>query len=323
MTVETSMEHSDTFPCFGTTCGAWVIGDGQLGDARSAVAAIRRQLLAWHGQFSRFEPDSELSRLNRDPRTTVPISATMAHFVEAAVAAASLTGGLVDPTLLTEIERAGYDSHHERSLRRELLIAGAPTRSAASPRASERWRSLEVDHMARTVTRPPGLALDSGGVAKGMFADLLGAQLRRYESYAVDCGGDLMIGGAGGLVRAVEVRSPFGDDVLHTFELVESGVATSGIAKRSWLGDDGHPAHHLLDPLTGRPAYTGVAQVTALAPSGAEAEALAKAALLAGPDAAAGWLPHGGLIVDDDGRCRVVRASVSRRWSTARSATPV
>jgi thiamine biosynthesis lipoprotein len=126
------------------------------------------------------------------------------------------------------------------------------------------------------------------------------------ESYAIDCGGDLMIGGSGGLPRAVEVRSPFGDEVLHTFELVQSGVATSGIGKRSWLDGDGRPAHHLLDPATGRPAYTGVAQVTALAPSAAEAEARAKAALLSGPDAAARWLPYGGLIVEDDGTCRMV-----------------
>jgi thiamine biosynthesis lipoprotein len=306
MTAVPVVEQSETFPCFGTTCGAWVIGDSALGDARAAVTAIRRRLLTWHRQFSRFEPDSELSRLNRDPRTTVPVSAAMVRFVEAAVAAASLTGGLVDPTLLTEIERAGYDRHLERSFRSEPPPALAPARAVARPQPSMRWRSIEVDRDARTVTRAPGVALDSGGVAKGLFADLLGATVSGCESYAIDCGGDLMIGGAGRRVRAVEVRSPFGDDVMHTFELVESGVATSGIAKRSWLDADGRPAHHLLDPATGQPAYTGVAQVTALAPSGAEAEARAKAALLSGPAGAAAWLPHGGLIVDDDGRCRVV-----------------
>jgi thiamine biosynthesis lipoprotein len=306
MTVAATGEQSETFPCFGTTCGAWVIGDSALGDARAAVMTIKRRLLSWHLQFSRFEPDSELSRLNRDPRATVPVSAAMIRFIETAVAAASLTGGLVDPTLLTEIEQAGYERHLERSLGRQLQPGLAPARAVAHPRPTMRWRSIEVDHDARTVTRPPGVALDSGGVAKGMFADLLGATVSRCESYAIDCGGDLMLGGAGRRVRAVEVRSPFGDDVLHTFELVEGGVATSGIAKRSWLDAEGRPAHHLLDPATGRPAYTGIAQVTALAPSGAEAEARAKAALLSGSAAAADWLPHGGLIVDDDGRCRVV-----------------
>src|SRR5260370_11330174 len=115
-----------------------------------------------------------------------------------------------------------------------------------------------------------------------------------------------MIGGAGRRVRAVEVCSPFGDDVMHTFELVESGVATSGIAKRSWLDADGRPPHHLLDPATGQPAYTRVAQVTALAPNGAHADARAEDALLSGPAGAAACLAHGGLLVDHYGRCRLV-----------------
>jgi FAD:protein FMN transferase len=62
----------------------------------------------------------------------------------------------------------------------------------------------------------------------------------------------------------------------------------------------------VLDPATGLPAYTGIVQVSALAPTALEAEALAKAALLSGPRGAAGWLRHGGLIVFDDGSQQLV-----------------
>jgi thiamine biosynthesis lipoprotein len=94
--------------------------------------------------------------------------------------------------------------------------------------------------------------------------------------------------------------------VLHTFELERGGVATSGIGRRSWLDEHGSPAHHLLDPSTGRAAFTGVVQATALAPSALEAEVRAKAALLSGPAAAAEWLREGGVIVLDDGSHRVI-----------------
>jgi FAD:protein FMN transferase len=83
------------------------------------------------------------------------------------------------------------------------------------------------------------------------------------------------------------------------------GVATSGIGKRSWVDPLGRPAHHLLDPSSGRPAFTGVVQATAIAPTALEAEMRAKAAVLAGPHDAAGWLPHGGLVVLDDGSVQV------------------
>jgi FAD:protein FMN transferase len=99
----------------------------------------------------------------------------------------------------------------------------------------------------------------------------------------------------------VHVESPFDGRILHTFELTGGGVATSGIGRRSWLDRSGAPAHHLLDPASGRPAFTGVVQATALAPTALEAEARAKAAVLSGPYGAADWLPHGGVVVLDDG----------------------
>jgi thiamine biosynthesis lipoprotein len=72
-------------------------------------------------------------------------------------------------------------------------------------------------------------------------------------------------------VREVQVRSPFDDGaLLHTFELTRGAVATSGTTKRSWLDAAGRVSHHLLDPVTGTPAFTGVVQATALAPTALE-----------------------------------------------------
>jgi thiamine biosynthesis lipoprotein len=111
--------------------------------------------------------------------------------------------------------------------------------------------------------------------------------------------------------RDVYVADPFGGEPIHTFVLGDAGVATSGIGRRSWLGEDGMPAHHLLDPATGRPAFTGVVQATAIAPTAVEAEWRAKAAVLSGPDGALGWLPYGGAVVYDDGSHDVIPAAGS------------
>jgi thiamine biosynthesis lipoprotein len=301
-------EAIEEFDCFGSRCAALVIGDGPNGAARDGAALAKRELLAWHQRFSRFLAASELSLLNDDPRRTVPVSPLMARFAQAVRSAASLSGGLVDGTLVDEIERAGYAHELTRSPALTTALAFAPARRpAAAAAASRRWRELEVDLGASTVTRPPGLKLDSGGLAKGLFADVLGETLASHASFAVNCAGDLLIGGDAALTRPIKVESPFDGRTLHTFELSHTGVATSGIGRRSWLDRDGVPAHHLLDPSTGRAAFTGVVQVTALAPSALAAEIKAKAALLSGPTAAPGWLSHGGVIVFDDGSHRVVQ----------------
>ena len=97
--------------------------------------------------------------------------------------------------------------------------------------------------------------------------------LSGYDAWAVDCGGDLRIGGDAGLVRDVEVEHPFTGETLATIQVTRrrgrhvrpalAHLASRGRAVR----------HHLLDPATGAPAFTGLVAVTALAPSTVEAEA--------------------------------------------------
>jgi thiamine biosynthesis lipoprotein len=302
------VEHSDTFPCFGSECAVLVAGGLTEGDAIAAVALARRRLLVWHGQFSRFEPASELSLLNLDARETVPVSPLMRRVLEAATDAATFTGGLVDATLGAQIVRAGYARHLDGGgLGLRALLERAPRRAPARPHPDGGWRRIVVGRDSGTVTRPPGTRLDAGGIAKGVFADDLGRLLCGFDAYVVDCAGDIRLGGTESVVRQVHVEDPFGGaEPLHTFELARGAVATSGIGRRSFTGPDGAPAHHLLDPHTGRPAFTGIVQVSALAPTATEAETLSKAALLSGPGAAKRWLRHGGVIVLDDGRVQVL-----------------
>jgi thiamine biosynthesis lipoprotein len=288
-------ESRTSFPCFGgrVTIVASV-------DPKELIP-LRVLLESWHRRLTRFDPASELCRLNADPREEVEVSAIVACFAAAAIDAARRTGGLVDPTLVREIEAAGYTG----DLGEPVALDRLQPRRAAGPSAHARWRQVRVDAMRRTVTRPPGVMLDSGGIAKGLFADLVAARLAQAASFAVDCCGDVRIGGRAALERTVNVDDPFAPgEPLHEFRVRDGGVATSGIGRRSWTGADGMPRHHLLDPSTGQPAYTGVVQATALAPAAAEAEALAKAALLSGEHA---WLTeHGGVLVLDDGSHLVV-----------------
>jgi FAD:protein FMN transferase len=296
------IEHAVRFPCFGGTCSVHAGGEG----AAAAVAGARAQLLAWHDRFTRFDPRSELSRLNADPRGRVPASRELVLLAAAVADAGRRTRGLVDGTLVGALEAAGYTQDLRRPVPLPLALRLAPARRAAAGREPGPWREIAADAEAGFVIRPPGVALDSGGLAKGLFADLLAERLAGAPSVAVECAGDLRLGGTAGLPRPVPIADPFGGAPLHTLELTAGGVATSGIGRRSWLDGAGRVAHHLLDPSTGRPAFTGIVQATAVAPTALEAEIRAKAALLSGPEGAAAWLPDGGVLVFDDGMLDVL-----------------
>ena len=125
----------------------------------------------------------------------------------------------------------------------------------------------------------------------------------------MDCGGDVRVGGAD-VIRvpfAIEVEHPLTREPIHTLRLRGGAVATSGIAGRLWRRPDGTFAHHLLDPATGEPAWTGLISATAVAPTALEAETRAKAALLSGPDGARRALARtGGVVVHDDGDVELI-----------------
>jgi FAD:protein FMN transferase len=297
-------ETSESFECFGGRCAVRVTDPDQPA-AQAAVEAARHTLLDAHRTLSRFDPDSELSRLNRDPRRTVPVSPLLRQVVAAALSAGLRSGGLVDATLVDEIEACGYGESRDFSPGAAAVhLSACGGRAAPSPRAG--WCELAVDERAGTVSRPPGLRVDPGGIAKGLMADLVAEALAGFRSFAVDCCGDLRVGGTAGRVRAIQVADPSGGTHLHELRLASGAVATSGITRRSWVDADGRVAHQILDPATGLPAFTGIVQTTAVAPTGLYAETLAKAALLSGPDGAEAWLPYGGVIVTEDREVRVV-----------------
>ena len=292
-------EAKRTFECFGGLVTVAVLGPASMGPGRAAAAA-EAKLLAAHRQLSRFLPGSELSRFNRDPRARVPASPLLLELASAARAAGELTAGLVDATLLREIEAAGYrDSMQGRPDASQMEEPSAP--SPAAPRPARAWDELSVDRRTWTIARPPGVEIDSGGIAKGLLADEVGAALAEFPAYAVDCCGDVRIGGAAGRRRPVLIEDPFGGEPIHSLQVSDGGVATSGITRRRWKGEGGAPAHHLIDPATGKPAFTGVVQATALAPSAFLADVHAKWALLSGPELGPSRLPHGGLLVLADG----------------------
>jgi thiamine biosynthesis lipoprotein len=298
-----SREAVESFECFGGRCAVRVGGPDEAA-ATAAAREARQVLLKAHRTLSRFDPDSELSRLNRDPRPEVPASPLLRRVVAAALSAGMQSGGLVDATLVGEIEAAGYAESREFDTPADDGPAAPPHPAGPNPRAA--WCRLGVDERSHTVTRPPGVRIDPGGIAKGLMADLVGESLAGFERYAVDCCGDLRVGGTAGRPRAILVDDPAGGEPLHELRIADGAVATSGITRRAWTGEDGRPAHQILDPASGRPAFTGVVQVTAVAPTGLLAETFAKAALLAGPEGAAARLPYGGVIVEAGGGVRIV-----------------
>jgi thiamine biosynthesis lipoprotein len=273
---------------------------------------VRAQIDAVERSLTRFDARSDLSRFNDDFRERVDAPRLVLELVRAARWAADASGGLVDATLLGDLEQAGYAESRtgvEPASLAEALATAPERRRAQAPSVAP--ASGFVVEASGHVRRPPGLRLDSGGLGKGIAADLAARLVPDGVRYAISCGGDLAVGPED---WRIAVTSAFTGKEVHRLAVRRGGVATSGIHRRLWRDADGGYAHHLLDPSTGRPAWTGVVAATAAGRSALEAEVLAKTALLSGPSAAWRVLSvHGGVLQLEDGSIEIVpRAQVVR-----------
>jgi thiamine biosynthesis lipoprotein len=158
--------------------------------ARDRVEELERR-------WSRFRPDSEISRLNALAGSPMAVSPETLGLIGRALEGARVTGGRYDPTVLGDLLRAGYDRSFE-----EVGAAGAA--GGGSP-LGRGWARVVVDAAGSSVTLPAGVGLDPGGIGKGYAADLVVEELRAAGAagVCVNLGGDLRAegrapGGCGG-----------------------------------------------------------------------------------------------------------------------------
>ncbi len=277
------------------------------------LAQVPGWFAAWEAVLSRFQPTSELSRLNARAGRVVRVSRTLWEVLQAALTAARRTGGLVTPTGLRALEAAGYT---------RSFTAGLESAAGAVPAGPlPRWQAIRCRPRVRSVRVPPGVRLDFAGIAKGWAADRSAHALVAVGPVLVDAGGDIRVNGpcADGHPWPIGVADPRDPDRdLALLALRRGAVATSGRDYRRWQ-QGGVWQHHILDPRTGRPARGDVLSATVIAPTAVYAEAAAKALLILGSRAGLAWLDRrpalAGLVVLDDGQVAVSHRLPAYYWS--------
>ena len=251
--------------------------------AERAIAEVRRI----EAKYSRFRPDSLLSRINAaaggDP---VAIDAETESLLDYAHACWRESGGLFDAT--SGVLRRAWD----------FRVARVPTAMELEPLlALIGWEQVERGGGRVRLPRP-GMELDFGGIGKEYAVDRALAELHAsgVASGLVNLAGDLAILGPqpGGAAWRIGLRHPRLEGALAAWVDVASGaVATSGDYER-FIDVDGERHSHLLDPRTGRSAQ-GFRSVTVHGPSCLVAGSAATIAMLKGRGDGPGWLASLGL----------------------------
>lgn len=286
--------HSASLEAMSTT--VTVIGTGIAEEAhRSAMEQIWREVNTWEERFSRFRPDSMLSRVNAADCEWTPVDREFMELLATAREAVFATEGRFNPAVLDALRAQGYDRTIEE-VRTATLATVLPTPPVAGRDA---WAEVQIDARALHVRLPAGMRIDFGGIAKGALADRLADRYIHWPGGAISIGGDMCVWGEppdGDAWRA-GIEHPLDPDRDITAVALAAGerwaIATSSRTKRSWRAGQGN-AHHLIDPFTGTPTTNDVLAVSVCAPTVSIAEVVTKNLMVA---ATHGPL-HPGLLLD-------------------------
>lgn len=274
------------------------------GDPELARAAVQDILERVDRTYSRFRRDSELSLIAERSGQTARVSPLLGLAVAAAVRAARLTDGLVDPTVGRAMRAIGYDDDFDR-------IAGRTDPLTLRLERVPGWQAITYDERARTLRVPRGIEIDLGSTGKALAADLAAAAANTATGAGVlvSLGGDIATAGepptGGWRVLAAEDSELPPDSEGEVVALHGGALATSSTTVRRWTRG-GVTMHHLVDPRSGLPAYSPWRTVAVIAGTCVDANTAATAAIIRG-ESAPGWLDRLGLaarLVAVDGRVR-------------------
>ncbi|MCX7780397.1 MAG: FAD:protein FMN transferase [Negativicutes bacterium] len=218
--------------------------------AESAVKEAFREFKTVQELSDRFNPDSQVSRINRAAgQRSVKVDAALIELLLRAQGVAAKTGGKFDVTVGALTDLWGIGTKHE-------YIPGQQEIDKVLPLVD--YRQLQLDVTGQTVFLPQsGMALDLGGIAKRFALDRAANRLKAkgIESALLNAGGDITVIGKkpDGSPWRIGVQHPRKPDALLAKLTLDrwDTVETSGDYQRYFM-KDGIRYAHILDPDTGR-----------------------------------------------------------------------
>lgn len=256
---------------------------------------IKAELALINAQMSVFEPDSEISKINRTPRgQSVALSENMGYLLRRAQTVYSQSGGAFDPTIGPLVDAWGFGpgkklrTPDREQIRKTLQYVG--------------FNKLKFDPLYKTVRKDDGrVSLDLSAIAKGYGVDKVAAFLekRGYHDYVVEIGGEIRVSGFRdntGTPWTVGISEPAENGAnAMAVDMTAGAVATSGDYQNYRTGEDGLRYSHTISPQTGLPVRDKLASVTVFAELCIDADAYATAMMSMGYDKAVAFADKYGI----------------------------
>ncbi len=237
-----------------------------------------------NGQMSTYQKDSELSLFNQNTSTDwVPVSPEFYEVVKESIKISKLSNGLFDVTVGPLVNLWGFGP--------DEMTASPPDEAIIKDKLNQiGYHRLNLKDDGLFVKKEiPNLWVDLSGIAKGYGVDQVALLFERLGimDYMVEIGGEIRVKGKNnqGQPWQIAVEKPTAEKrmIEKILSITDTGMATSG-DYRNYFEVDGVRFSHTIDPRTGRPINHKLASVTVLSGTSMEADGLATAFMVMGPE---------------------------------------
>ncbi len=241
---------------------------------KSAAPLAFAEIKRIEGLLSKYNPDSEISRLNNSGRLAV--NPDTFYIIERAKYFWQASDGAFDITVAPLMDLWGFTDKKYRKpqdshIKAVLGLIGSDK------------IILDKDKFVVEL-KIPGMKLDLGAIAKGYAVDCAIKRLREkgIKNCLINAGGQIYcLGTKSGGSWKVAIKDPRSPGLLDKLELKDQAVATSGDYMQYFTKGKSRYSH-IMDPRSGYPSDSGVASVTVIAPDGLTADALSTAIFVLG-----------------------------------------
>lgn len=260
--LKTSSQRID-FQAMGTSFYCILVGANQ--EICDAVFNLANELEA---KWSRFLPESEVMMLNNNPDVSHQVSDATLRLVSEMKNGFELTQGLYSGNVLGDLLDLGFATSRSNSAN--------VTNWAARAQSSADLSDVLIDLESKTVVVPRGVALDAGGIGKGLAADLMSDYAMQLGAMgvAVFAGGDVAIKGMS--VEAAGWKVDISDPQKSSEFIASVALSRGGLATSSPMSWQSGKSHHIIDPRSHQPSESNVVQATVITQNASQAEVLAK-----------------------------------------------
>ncbi|MDD5490052.1 MAG: FAD:protein FMN transferase [Candidatus Moranbacteria bacterium] len=226
--------------------------------------------------FCRFNPESELNRINKNIGAWQKASKDMLFLAERALFYNKISGGLYDPRVIEILEKIGYGKDFRKN---DFSKMKAPVNF------DKIEKNLGDDLKIKNGKIFFARRMDFSGIAKGYITDCAAEFLKQsgWKNFLIDSGGDMFATGknAEGEKWRIEIEDVPKEKLM--LEITERGIATSGISRKKWE-IKGKKFHHLVNPKNPNKFSYELRTVSVIAENTENADGRAKTLVLMGKE---------------------------------------